>query len=369
MVFDDKLYFDSEENEEDDEELYPDFFYEWNENIENGNSPGFYDADEIGDIIEIYFERDEFSKAQHAIDYALKVYPGDEDLINDIITMLNDYERWNDLLVMSEKYSDMLDSVSDSQRLTALLHLAAEEDAFVLFEKLKTKYAGKDEDLSTLYQVMGESLYEMNLYDASISIIEEALKLFGDDIEFFWLQIHCYLQMENKEKVIELGEIISKMTPFDSATWHRLGVIYKDAGEFSRAVDAFEFAQSLGINDKENLIQLIDSYEYNGNYQRALEYAVEYMNFFPNNYLINFVASTICSHMEMWHEAIHFLDKAIRIEPSMDSLYLYKCNYLLNLGEQRKAKLTLLEGIKNTDDPEEDLEKELKRLNDLYPNI
>jgi hypothetical protein len=73
--------------------------------------------------------------------------------------------------------------------------------------------------------------------------------------------------------------------------------------------------------------------------------------------------------MEMWKEAIRFLDNAIKIIPSMDSLYLYKSTYFLHLGEQRKAKLALKEGIKNTQDPEEDLKKELRRLNDLYPNI
>jgi tetratricopeptide (TPR) repeat protein len=73
--------------------------------------------------------------------------------------------------------------------------------------------------------------------------------------------------------------------------------------------------------------------------------------------------------MEMWADAIRFLDKAIKITPSLDALYLYKSTYLLHLGEQKKAKMVLKEGIKKTKDPEKDLGNELNRLNDLYPNI
>jgi hypothetical protein len=63
------------------------------------------------------------------------------------------------------------------------------------------------------------------------------------------------------------------------------------------------------------------------------------------------------------------MDEAIKAIPSMDYLYLSKSNFYLNMGEQRKSKLTLKEGIIKTKDPNGDLEKELKRLDELYPNI
>ncbi|MDR2086499.1 MAG: hypothetical protein LBP72_04915 [Dysgonamonadaceae bacterium] len=370
MFDEDNLYFNSEE-EENEEVSYPDFFYKWDNDLEDGRSSGFYDPEELNDIIEIYMTENNYAKAKKTIAYALKVYPDDEDMIYDILLTLNDFEKWNDLLVLAEKYKDLGEIWPDGHYLTALLHLGMEEDAFLFFRKTKTKYAGKKEELSILYQIMGEALHEVGLYEASIDIIDEAFKLFGEEesTEYYWLLLHNYLYLGEKEKVFEYGEIIAKAAPFDGSTWHHLGIAYNDAGNPEKAIDAFEFAKSLNYSEKENLLHLIQTYEHNGNYAKALENAIEYLHLFPESYLINIVASNICSQMEMWNEAICFLDNAIEILPSIDSLYLYKSTYFLNMGEHRKAKQTLKEGIKITHDPEKDLGKELKRLNDLYPNI
>jgi tetratricopeptide (TPR) repeat protein len=360
------FYFNTDDREE---EFYPDFFHEWDKSLEEGNSLGYYEPEKLGEIIEIYLDEEEYQKAKITIDHALKIFPDDEDMIYDILLSLNDSEKWNDLLFLSEKYENLLEVWPDRHRLTALLHLGMEEDAFHFFRKIKAKYAGKSDDLSIIYQAMGEALSEMDLYDAAIAVMDEAIKLLGENLDFYWIQLQCYLSLEEKEKVIEIGEFISKTSPFDCDSWLRLGIVYRDAGDMERAIDAFEFAQNLGFKDKNNLIYLIQTYEQNGNFHKALEYIIEYLNFFPNNYLINIIASNICARMEMWEEAIHFLDNAIKIVPNMDTLYLYKSTYLLHLGEQKKAKMALNEGIKNTKDPGKDLEKELKRLNDLYPNI
>jgi tetratricopeptide (TPR) repeat protein len=368
MFDEESLYFNFEENEE---VSYPDFFYKWDEDFEKGQSPGFYEPEELCEIIEIYMLENEYPKAKKTITYALKIYPENEDMVYDILLTLNDFEKWNDLLALSEKYKDLGEVWPDGHHLAALLHLGMEENAFFFFRKIKTKYATNKDDLLILYQIMAESLHEMNLYEASINIIDEAFKLFGEeeDMEFYWLQLYNYLYIGENEKMIEYGEIISKADVFNGVTWHRLGVAYQEAGELEKAIDAFEFAKGLNYNEKENLLHLIQTYEQNGSYAKALENAVEYLHLFPDSYLINIVASNICSQMEMWSEAICFLDNAIKIIPSEDSLYLYKSSYFLNLGEERKAKQTLKEGIKNTQDPGKDLGKELKRLNDLYPNI
>jgi tetratricopeptide (TPR) repeat protein len=361
--------FSFDPNEEEEEESYPEFFYKWDENLDEGNSPGYLDTEELSEIIEIYLNEGELPKAKTTVNHALKIYPDNEDLIYDILLLLNDYEMWNDLLDLSLKYENMSEVWPDGHRITALLHLGMEEDAFHYFRKMKTKYAGDEENLSIIYQAMGEALYEVDLYDASVDVMKEAVQIIGKNIDFYWLQLHSHVSLEDKEKVIEIGDVIAKMNPFGEETWHRLGIAYKDINELEMAIEALEFAKNLGLKSKENFINLIHTYEQNGNYSKALENAKEFLYLYPDNYLINIIASNICSYMEMWKEAIEFLDEAIKIMPFMDSLYLHKSAFYLYLGEQQKSKFTLTEGILKTSDPDGDLEKELKRLNELYPNI
>jgi tetratricopeptide (TPR) repeat protein len=353
------------ESDEESQKPYPEFFFEWDKALDIGRNPGYYESDEISRIIEIYLEEDELEKAKTTVDYALQIYPDNEDLIYDIMLLFNDFELWNDLLILTEEYKDRPEVWIDGHRITALLHLGMEEDVFIFFRKAKTKYADNEENLSVIYQTMGEALYEVDLFEASINVIEEACKLLGNNLDFYWLQMNNYLLLENKEKVLEIAEEILKINPFDDQAWYNIGIIYKDIEELDKAIEAFEFAQNLGFTDKDNYINLIQTYEQNGNYAKALEKAKEYLQIEPENYLISMIAANICAQMEMWEEAIHYISDAIYRMPEMESLYLCKSTFLLHSGEQQKAILVLKEGIKKTRDSEGSLQKELERINSL----
>jgi tetratricopeptide (TPR) repeat protein len=242
-----------------------------------------------------------------------------------------------------------------------------EEDAFLFFRKMKTKYEKNKEDLSIMYQAMGEALNELDLFDASISVIDEAISILGPDVDFYWLKLQSCFSLEDNEEVLEIAAQIEQINPLDAENWCRLGEIYTDLNEIEKAIEAFEFAESLGYKKQTNYLNLIAVYEKNGNYLKALEKAKEYLYLYPENYIIDILAANICAGMEMWEEALFYVDAALEIVPEMDALYLYKSSFFLNLGEQRKAISALEEGIRQTSDMEGDLKKELERLQNQYP--
>jgi len=350
-------------------EPYPDFFHEWEESLTKNLSPRFFDAEELSEIIEIYLTEDEIQKAKKTIHHALKLHENNEDLIYDILLLLNDFTLWNDLLTLSEQYKDLPEVWVDGHKIAALLHLRMEEDAFLFFRKMKTKYEKNKENLSIIYQAMSEALNEVDLFEASANVIEEAISIMGVEIEFLWLQLLSYTALKDKENVCKIASQVESINPLDGETWHRLGNIYNEVEEIEKSIEAFEFAESLGYKIQNNYLNLITIYEKNGNYIKALEKAKEYLYLYPENYMINIIATNICSQMEMWEEALYFVNVALKLIPEMESLYLYKSNFFLHLGEQKKAILALIEGIELTDDSQGDLKKELERLQDLYPDF
>ena len=116
----DNIYNDFYENEE---ESYPDFFIKWDNAVRKGKSPGYYEPEELTEIIDIYFSENDLKKAGQAIEHALSLYVSDEELLYEIFLLLNDYEQWNDLLSLCERYKRTADVWCDGHKLIALLHL------------------------------------------------------------------------------------------------------------------------------------------------------------------------------------------------------------------------------------------------------
>jgi tetratricopeptide (TPR) repeat protein len=354
---------------EDEEESHPDFFLEWDNAVRVGKSPGYYEPEELTEIIEIYLSENDHKKAKQAIEHALKLYVSDEDLHYEIFLLLYDYEQWNDLLDLCERYKKTADVWGDGYKLTALLHLGMEEDTFHFFSTLKDKYAEDDEALNIIYQAMGEALLDMDLFESSVEVINEAIEIMDENIDFYWLQLQSYAFLDEKEEVFKIADKIQKMDPLNAESWYRLGVAFQEIDDWEKAIDAFEYAHSLNSTSRNNMMSLVYAYEKNGNYPKALEKIKEFLYLYPDNYVVNILASKICSQVENWEEALSYINDAIKLVPAMDSLYMYKSSFFLHLEEYKKAKLALEEGIERTDDPEGDLTKELSRLNEKYPNF
>jgi tetratricopeptide (TPR) repeat protein len=345
----------------------PEFFRTWDDALNKGLTPGYYEVDELCEIADIYLSEGQIEKAKQTINYAFKFYQDNEELIYEILLLLNDYEMWNDLLILAEKYKDLSQIWPDGHKLSALLHLGMEEDAFLFFKKLKKKYAENEENRSIIYQAMAEALYEVDLFDASIDVLKEAIGLINNnDIDFLWLQLQNYASLENKEKVLEIGSRIQKLSPLDPDTWSRLGNTYKDVGETEKSIEAFEFSLSLGNIDSNDLLSLIYAYEKNGNINKALEKIDEYLFRNPDSYVVQLMAANYCSQMHNWERALTYVTQAISLLPEMDSLYLYQADFLVRIGEYKKAIIALQEGIEKTGDNDGALSKELELLRQQY---
>ncbi|MDL2257393.1 hypothetical protein LJC06_04225, partial [Bacteroidales bacterium OttesenSCG-928-I14] len=255
------LFFNFLESEENKDNNYPDYFYLWDDALSENTTHDSLEPEELKDIINIYFSEEELEKARITIDYTLSTYQDEEDILYDIMVILSDYEKWNDLLKLAEQLKDRNEFWVDAHKIEALLHLSMEEEAFQTFQTAKTKYAKETESMSILYLAMGESLLEMDLFESCIDVISEAIDKFGPQIDFYWLQIEANATINDIEEVYSLAEKISELIPFDASSWQRLGLIYKQINDTSKAIEAFEFARNLEYEDKQrNLLELIFAY-------------------------------------------------------------------------------------------------------------
>ncbi len=352
--------FDSEENEE----PFSEAFLSWEDMINKGIKPGYFDPDDLCEIIDTYFSLDKVEEGRFAVRHALKIHPNNVDMIYDILQILDDYELWDDLLELCENCKSLNKVWIDGFKLTSLLELGMEENAFSLFSQTKKKYANNIEDLSIVYLAMAESLFQVDLYEATIDVVKEILPKIKlkDNVDILWIQLQSYLAINDTENGARLCEQIRELNPMDAETWSRLGLIYKEIGEKEKSIDAFEFAASLGKKTPADMLNLIYSYKENGNHIKALEKADEYLKISPDHFIIHLLAANICMEIEAWDKALKYLGKAISLDPYSAFLYLYQSKCLIKLGELEKAIKALEEGIKNSKDSTEELAKQLEEL-------
>ncbi|MDR0428379.1 MAG: tetratricopeptide repeat protein [Dysgonamonadaceae bacterium] len=361
-------YFGGEEEENLD--YYPDFFHEWNEALNKGLSPRFAGTDEICEILDIYLRRSKVTEFRKTIDRALKFHPDSNKLISGIMFLLNDFKRWNELFSLLEKYKDISNNVEkEGYRLTALLHLGMEEDAFSLFRQLKKKYRHDKENLFIIYRVMGEALNENDLFNASTKVIEEAMLIFKPSKQLYWILLYAYSSLGMKEKTEEIAELVERLSPLSKETWYEIGTHYIEIDDKERAIEAFEFSKSLGNVNPELFSDLIYAYKDNNNLLKAFETTKDYLLLRSDQHLVYIMAVDLASELQLWDESLDLLAKAIKIRPQMEALYLFKSDILIRLNEYKKAMLTIQEGIGNTKDEDGDLKRELKKLQDEHPDL
>jgi tetratricopeptide (TPR) repeat protein len=350
------------------EDSYPEYFIEWDNAVRRGKKPGFYSSDDLLEIIEIYLDENKIDNARQAVDFALALHGADEDLLFDIMMTLDDFEMWNDLLTLSERYREETEEFGEGHKITALVHLGMEAEAFNFLKTLKKKYANDKDALGMVYAAMGEALLDIDLFESCDEVMQEAIVAVDEDEDFLWIRMQCLVALKNIPKLIKVAEKIQKKTPLDGENWQRLGIMFQEAGEMDRAIDAFENSLSLNYETRENLLNLIFAYDENENPAKALERIFEYIETYESDYYMFFTAAKLCAQLEDYAAALDYINQAIVLEPSADdSIYLYKSSFLMHLDEKRKAKLALAEGIKNTEDPYDNLKKELLKLNLQFP--
>ncbi|GHT01495.1 hypothetical protein AGMMS49525_02340 [Bacteroidia bacterium] len=367
--------YDGEDDDDDDDDddmfslgrPYPDFFYEWDETLDANREPSrLFDSSELGNIVSFYANDREESKLKKTAKYALKIYPNDKELLGDVMDALEERGLWNDLLTLSKKHVCQGNVIADSNVLLSLLHLRMEEEAFVAFSKMTEIYTS-DDRLSAIYLAMGDALADVDLFQSSIAVINEGIKLFPDVQEFLWLNMETYWAMDEREKTFEMADKLTQKNALDVNFWKQLGDIYNKMEEHEKAVEAFQYAESLGYDRNLHLLDMARTYHDSENYEQALEALEEFTDEFSPHQIfgqtfVPLIAAEMCAQLEQWEKAIVYLDKSIAFSPNSELFYHSKAEALVRLKRYDEAKSVLEEGIRMCQDEDGYLKKLLSKF-------
>ncbi|MCC8147294.1 MAG: hypothetical protein LIO93_12860 [Bacteroidales bacterium] len=355
-----------------EEVIFPDFYYKWKKAFDEGRSPEFLDVEPLMDLLEIYYEDYDKVQLKKSIPYILNFHPGNTDLIEEVLFYLNELGEWIELYRLTEQLISSENTVyPKAYKISAMMHLGMEEEAFLYFQQLKREYENKPEDLSPIYQVLGNALNEIEHYEAALQVANEAISVLNSKMEFYWIQLSAYISLEEEKNALRTAEKIAKSAPLDKNIWFELGKAYIEMKRLDKAIEAFEFTITLGGDDINLFMNLMGLYEVNGNDLKSIDTAKRSMKIRPDYPEPFFMAVELCLKMDMLEEALGILDEGIEagFERDREDLFWYKARIFVDQQEYKKAIAILEEGIKDTGDKNHKLVNEIKEIRKEFPYL
>ncbi len=222
--------------------------------VREGKEP-YFDADEIDNLLDSFEESEDFSRYDEILALGIKLHPGSTDLRIRECKSCIFHRNFYKAISLIDKIADRNNPELELLRLECWCNL--EE-----FNKVNAFIDELIQSGSNLTEVVLEHVIPVlndldNLVEAR-KLIEKGLRLFPDNLVF--KDELCYLLESEgnfKEAIRLCNELIDK-DPFSYDCWFTLGRLYTLSGEFTKAIDAFDYA--LTCDDTEPELKILRAY-------------------------------------------------------------------------------------------------------------
>jgi tetratricopeptide (TPR) repeat protein len=356
---------------------------------------GFFDADELEEIIDYYFQWANYEMAKKAIDFGLQQFPfssllkikqaqylSSQHFTQEALSLLNDIEQ-----IESQNFDLFM------TRGYIYSQMGLGEQAIENFKKALPLAEFKDE----VYLALGVEFLNESKPDDALFYLKKAIRSNPkNEVALNELSLCFDLTGKSEEAISFFLDYIDEF-PYSYYAWFNLGVAYNRFGLYEKAIEAYDF--SLAINDKfgSAYFNKANSLAQLGRYQEAIEiyketfkhesqdastyYYIgechENLNQFEEA-LVNYnkCVKLDPTHADAWlaigvcldalnrlTEGIHYVKKAIEINPNEADYWYVFAEVQQKLGFQEEAAMAYQRVIE-LDYPEEDVWLDYARLLD-----
>jgi tetratricopeptide (TPR) repeat protein len=338
----------------------------------------YFDTDEFGTIITYYMLEERYADALEALIHAEICHPENVELTLHkvrIMMYLDNFDRAFELLLaLEEKGYDLFEINLYKGHIYTLNDEI--ENAVKEFElAFEKNHEYDDEEL----QYIPDILIDQKYFEEALVFLHKFIDSGNANATIFFNAGYCYDQLSNIEEAEKYYEKSLDEDPFDEKAWNTLGILYFNADNLDKALEAFEFA--LSINDEDYIASLCKSLILIrlGEYNKAIEYILEILAKSPND------ANALCNlggcyekkqnpeeaeqcyaraigqepdfSMPYWglsrilyaqgnlEAAIKIIDKAIEIEPDNEKYLYFRGQCFINLCRDRNVLENVLQSL------------------------
>ena len=349
----------------------------------SGKANGYFDVEELENIVEYYLRRGRTKDCNKAIDLGLQLHPN-----NSVLKT----KRAKIYLITGDdqKAFRVLDSLAESTdyevillKIEVFVKLGRIDEANILTERL---LADESDDLDNVCLDIAYLYLSQSDNETALALLEKGYNYNNQNPELLYELAFCYEQQENFEKAIAINHQIIDIDPFANEAWFNLGQLYFAQLDYPKALEAYEYALAIDENDSLTCVQkahvhfqlnqfeeaietyleyknlsafghwqtdifIAESYEKLEKYDEAIAYYKKSLDEQPENYDALTGIAICLLEQERFAESLPYVERALVISPEAADAWVYLAETYIGLDEVDKALLAYIKSI--SIDPEQ----------------
>lgn len=351
------------------------------------NAVGFYDSDRLEAIIDHYLINGNYTKANAAAEIGTQQYPFHAMFFIRKAQSMSGLGQLREALnILAE--AEKLDSRSVELLLTkaAIFSQLRDSNRAVRYFREALEMAEK-EDRDEIYLDLASELEQLKDFAGAIAVLEEAMRQNPKNEGALYELAYCFDQLGDYDRAVKSYTDFLDENPYSFTAWYNLGNTFSKSEKYKEALDAYEYCVAINQefppaffnmgnahltleNYKESIecfqrcieldgddaltyCYLGEAYEQLEELDIAWDYYQKSLNMAPNLAEAWLGLGIIKDLQGKPKESLHYIERALEIEPNMDGYYHVYAGALENCDchdEAEQAYLACLTLEPNNED-------------------
>jgi len=343
----------------------------------SGTATGYFDVEELESIVEYYLRHGRTKDCAKALKLGLQLHPNNNALKTKRAKI---YLATGD----DKKAFRLLDSLTETTdyevillKIEVLTKLGRMKEARELSDSL---VANETDDLDNVCLDIAYIYLSQTEYSLALSLLEKGDLFNPNNVELLYELAFCYEQNENFENAIAVNVRIIDIDPFAGEAWFNLGQLYFATQDFTKALDAYEYA--LAIDEKDSLtciqkahvqfqldmfeealetyqeyrkmssygqwqtdIFIAECYEKMEKYEESISYYKQSLEAHPENYDALTGIAICLLEQENYTESMPYINLALEINPEAADAWVYLAEANIGIDDVDNGLLAYLKSI------------------------